>query len=135
MIYGALLLTLFIGMGYSISQRDKVGLDVIRDRNMLYRETNDGWVENVYVLKVMNMTENAQTYKFSAQGIEGLKLEMPEPEVKVKSGIVTEVIVRLQADPDILTERSSKVYFKIQSVEHPDITVEEQARFLGPLNI
>ncbi|SEH08572.1 cytochrome c oxidase accessory protein CcoG [Candidatus Venteria ishoeyi] len=135
LIYGTLLLTLFIGMGYSISQRDKVGLDVIRDRNMLYRETNDGWVENVYVLKVMNMTENAQTYKFSAQGIEGLKLEMPEPEVKVKSGIVTEVIVRLQADPDILTERSSKVYFKIQSVEHPDITVEEQARFLGPLNI
>ena len=135
LLYGALLLVLFAGMGYSISQRDQVGLDVIRDRNMLYRETIDGWVENVYVLKVMNMTEVDQTYRFTADGIEGLKLVMDKPLVVVKSGVVTEVIVRLQADPDSLEVRSNKVHFTIQSTLDETITVDEEARFLGPLQI
>jgi len=32
-------------------------VDIIRDRNSLYRETNDGLIENVYTLKILNKSQ------------------------------------------------------------------------------
>ena len=32
-------------------------VDIIRDRNSLYRETNEGLIENVYTLKILNKSQ------------------------------------------------------------------------------
>jgi cytochrome c oxidase accessory protein FixG len=73
-IYIIILLTVMSTFAYSVATRIALGLDVIRDRNSLYRETDEGLIENVYILKILNMDDSAHTYKLGVQGIPGVEL-------------------------------------------------------------
>ncbi|MCG8325639.1 MAG: cytochrome c oxidase accessory protein CcoG, partial [Thiotrichales bacterium] len=130
-IYGLILLVLvsvFIGI---VATRIPLELDVIRDRNQLYRETQ-GLIENVYKLKIINMDEYNHTYILSVDGIKGLKMELEHPDIYVKSGKVLDLPVRLRASEDELTQRSTDIEFTIVSSDNPDLMVTEHARFIGP---
>ena len=128
-IFLAVIMALFT---YSISQRVSLGLDVIRDRNRLYRETDEGLIENVYILKVLNMDAVAHDYELRVSGIEGLQMFMDLPEIRVAGGDVLELPVRLRADEAELQERSSEVVFELVATDNPDLSATEYARFLGP---
>ncbi len=56
-MYGALLTALIVAFAASLALRRPVALDVIRDRNVLFRTLDDGRVENVYDVKILNKTE------------------------------------------------------------------------------
>jgi polyferredoxin len=49
-------------------------VNVVRDRASLARLVEDGWIENVYRLQLMNATESPQRYRLEADGLPGLKL-------------------------------------------------------------
>ncbi|UCE89298.1 MAG: cytochrome c oxidase accessory protein CcoG, partial [Pseudomonadota bacterium] len=55
LIYTVLLAVIVGAWGYGLATRVPLGLDIIRDRNVLFRETREGYIENVYTLKVVNM--------------------------------------------------------------------------------
>jgi cytochrome c oxidase accessory protein FixG len=131
-IYAVILLTIMGVFVYSFSQRTSLGLDVIRDRNRLYRETSEGLIENVYILKILNMDDSAHTYTLSATGIPGLRLQADAPEIRAEAGEVMEFPVRLNADEADLEARSSKVVFELVADDDPELSVQEEARFLGP---
>ncbi|MCT7656054.1 hypothetical protein MBH78_18405 [Oceanimonas sp. NS1] len=44
-------------------------LEVLRDRNELYRETLSGRIENTYTLKVANKTQQPQTILLEVEGL------------------------------------------------------------------
>ena len=46
----------------------------MRDRAALARLVEDGWIENVYRLQIMNAAESPQRYRVEADGLPGLKL-------------------------------------------------------------
>ena len=50
---------------------------MVRDRAALARQVDEGFVENVYRLQVMNATELAQRYRVTAEGLPGLRLTDP----------------------------------------------------------
>ena len=131
-IYAVILAVIMAIFGYSISQRVSLGLDVIRDRNRLYRETDEGLIENVYILKVLNMDSAEHRYELRASGIPGLGLHLDMDEIKVPAGEVLELPVRLSADEADLEERSTEVVFELVARDNPDLSAEEHARFLGP---
>ena len=131
-IYALILLTIFSLFVYSFSQRTSLGLDVIRDRNRLYRETSEGLIENVYILKILNMDDAAHEYELSVRGIEGLKMRVDTDTIRVESGEVAELPVSLRADEADLEARSSSVTFELMATDDPALAVEEEARFLGP---
>src|SRR5262245_6908295 len=56
-IYGALLTAIISAFAIGLALRTPLGVDVIRDRNALYRLLDDGRVENVYDVKILNKTE------------------------------------------------------------------------------
>lgn len=128
-LFLAIIMSLFV---YSVSQRISLGLDVIRDRNRLYRETDEGLIENVYILKVLNMDAVPHDYELRVSGIEGLQLFKDMPVIRVSSGDVLELPVRLRADEAELKERSSEVIFELVATDNPALSVTEHARFLGP---
>jgi len=132
MVYATILLVLFGLLVSNLVQRIPLELDVIRDRNTLYRETRDGLIENVYTLKILNMDSQAHRYILSADGIEGMKLLLDEPEIEVEAGTVLELIARLQADEYNMEERSVTVVFQLQAIEANHLTTTEEARFVGP---
>jgi polyferredoxin len=132
MIYALILLGIMALFVWTFSQRVSLGLDVIRDRNQLYRETSSGLIENVYILKILNMDDAAHRYALSVSGIEGLQLRMDLPEIRVEAGDVLELPVRLQAEESGLEARSSEVTFTLVADDAPALSATETARFLGP---
>jgi cytochrome c oxidase accessory protein FixG len=131
-IYAVILLFIFVAFGYSFSQRISLGLDVIRDRNTLYRETSDGLIENVYILKVLNMDNAGHQYELRVSGIPGLTLHKDMEVIRVASGGILELPVRLRADEGELEARSSDVVFELVATDDPALIAREDARFLGP---
>ncbi|MGB5328579.1 MAG: cytochrome c oxidase accessory protein CcoG [Gammaproteobacteria bacterium] len=131
-VYATILLVLCGILVTHLAQRIPLELDVIRDRNTLYRETRDGLIENVYTLKLLNMDDKPHRYILHAEGIDGLKLLTDQEEIIVEAGTVYQMVVRLQADEFNLEQRSVPVSFHLQAADANHLTITEEARFVGP---
>jgi cytochrome c oxidase accessory protein FixG len=110
--------------------RIPVGIDAIRERGQLYRETADGAVENVYTLKLRNMGEARARYRLGVQGIEGARL-VGEDTVAIAAGDVLAVPVALHA-PRGAVRGSTDVEFTIESLDDPSVRARAESRFLAP---
>ncbi|MCK5668877.1 MAG: cytochrome c oxidase accessory protein CcoG, partial [Gammaproteobacteria bacterium] len=136
--YIFLLVTITAITAFTIYQRSPLGLDIIRDRNQLYRDAGD-MIENVYTLKVINIEERERTYRLEVEGITGLTL-VDKDLIEVDAGSVTDRPVRVRVYEDNLQERSTPFIFRLTVVEGKGVTVTEdneltitaEARFLGP---
>lgn len=132
-VYASILMITTILLIISISTRIPLEVDIIRDRNSLFRETEEGLIENVYVLKVINMDSADHTYSVQASGIESLKIGDNLNSVFVKSGDVISLPLRLQVDAQFLKKRSSSISFTLAADDNPEIRLEQDGRFLGPI--
>jgi len=132
-VYATILLGIMAIFAWSLLSRTPLGLDVIRDRNQLYRETNEGLIENVYILKVLNMDDVAHTFVLKVSGIEGARLHMDMPEIRVDSGAVLELPASLRVEEGALEARSTGIEFELAAKGDPALVVTEEARFLGPM--
>ena len=132
-LYAVLLLAITTGVFWSILNRTPLQVDVIRDRNSLFRETLDGDIENVYVLKILNMDEQAHTFSVDARGIEGMQLHKDHEDMRVDSGEVLDLPVRIRVPAEALQTRSTEIHFRVSAANAPDLQAEQDARFLGPM--
>ena len=67
-IWCALVLAFFVNLGL----RSEFKVNVVRDRASLARIVDDGAIENVYRIQVMNTTESQQKYTLEASGLPNL---------------------------------------------------------------
>lgn len=134
-IYALILAALCLSLVVSVLLRVPLKLDIIRDRTSLYRETNEGMIENVYTLKIMNMDSANHQYALTASGIDGMKLDIPLKDIAIDAGQTRDIVVRLVADPEQLTQRSSEVEFWLHATDDKKLAVHEDARFLGPIPV
>jgi polyferredoxin len=67
-IYGTLLLALMVGWVAGVHMRSPLIVEVLRDRNALYRVVGDGVVENDYTLKVVNKSDEDVVYRIVLEG-------------------------------------------------------------------
>ncbi len=94
LIYGGLLSAASVAFAASVALRSPFQVDVVKDRGALARVVEDGAIENVYRLQIMNRTELPQTYRIDAQGIPGLQVQ--GTEVSVPSAGIGSVVVSLR---------------------------------------
>ncbi len=132
-VYAVLLVVITGSIFFKIATRMPLELDIIRDRNALYRETPEGLVENVYTLKIINMDEQKHSYRLKVDGIEGLTHSLDGKVIDVKSGEVLDISENLVVDPINLKKKSSEVSFTLESVDSPELVTEQTGRFLGPV--
>ncbi len=130
-VYALLLLAMLVGMGYSIMHRVPVGLDILRDRNTLYRETPMGLIENVYTLKVLNMDDRPHVYRLEVKGLEGVQIDL-DHEIRVAPGEVLDLPVRLRIDPVNLERAGNEIEFVLTAEDDPSIRITQKSRFIGP---
>ena len=69
--YSALLLGLSSAFVFSLATRSPFKADVVRDRGALARVVEQGRVENVYRVQLMNATEEAQRFHVAVEGLAG----------------------------------------------------------------
>jgi polyferredoxin len=131
-IYALVLMLITTALAYSVATRIPLELNIIRDRNALYREAKHGLIENIYTLKVINMDTISHTYDIDISGITDLKV-VGLTDVPVAPGEVKEIIISIQVDPIELSSTSSELLFHIESKNNKDIQQDTTARFLGPV--
>jgi cytochrome c oxidase accessory protein FixG len=131
LIYGALLTAIVAGFAISLVRRTPLAVDVIRDRNALYRLLDDGQVENVYDVKIMNKSEERRSFVITVSGPGELTLD-PSPAVfEVAGGEVLPVVVRVRRDA-YEPLGSEDIELTVQARDTPRVRARTTARFLGP---
>ena len=131
-IYGALLASLFISFLYSLSTINAVQVDVIRDRNALYRELPSGSIENVYTLKILNKTELDQTYAVELFDATGLSIETDPVSPRLEAGEAGVVAARVRMDSGGSTKGARDIIFVVRQANDADIAAQRTARFFSP---
>ena len=130
-IYGTLLVALSALLVWAVATRTPLAVDVIRDRNALYRETPEGLIENVYTLKILNKDMRPHTYRVTAEGLPGLRVVLDD-RPQAAAGAVISVAARVQVPPESLPGRRATIRFVVEAADEARIRREEEARFLGP---
>lgn len=131
-VYSAILIGLVIAMMWSLLVRIPVGVDITRDRNILYREAANGNLENVFKIRIMNQDDKAHTFVISLEGFPGAILDLDEKETQVESGEIVDTLVRVQAEEDIIKSRSTNITLRATAVDDEKLTDDEDARFIAP---
>jgi len=131
-VYAVLLTILMGAFVYALSQRSALTVDVIRDRNALYRDVGDGFIENSYQLKLINKTDRAHSYEIDISGIQGARVEVPNGDIRVPSGEVLGVPVIVRA-PREAVRGVSEVTFTLQAEDDATITQSRETKFVAPV--
>jgi cytochrome c oxidase accessory protein FixG len=129
-VYATLLLVLIGGLVTSMVTRTPVILDVIRDRNSLYRELPDGMIENIYTLKLINQSNEPRSFRLSVAGIPGLVLDGVGDTVDVPGGEILSLPLRTRANRDE-ARGIMDITFTVEATDDASITVIEDSRFVG----
>ena len=74
LVYSAVLVAIAVAFVTSLALRSTFKADVVRDRGTLARLVEDGRVENVYRLQLMNATERPQRFRVEVEGLPGATL-------------------------------------------------------------
>jgi cytochrome c oxidase accessory protein FixG len=131
LVYTALLALIIVGAGWSLATRVPLRTDVIRDRFTLAREVKGGKIENVYILKVMNASEQARTFTINVSGQKGLEL-VDNARIEMGAAENREVTVSVQAPAGGLSQGAHKIFFDVVALDNPKVAVHEKTTFLMP---
>jgi cytochrome c oxidase accessory protein FixG len=127
---GALLavVTLFFG---SLMMRTPLKLDVIRDRGAMGREVEDGMIENVYRLRIMNTDEAPHRYRIAVSGMDTIALATPD-EVALAATESRAVPVRIRVNHGKGQAGSNKIMIEVRALDDERLQVQEKAVFFVP---
>jgi len=130
LVYGGLLAALGIGFVVSLSLRQPIGLDVLRDRNALYRVLPGGDVENVYSLRILNKDDSAHRYVIETQpaGV----FQVDAGPVDVSAGEVRAVPTRIRVRAADLSRAPRDLKISVRVADTPGLTAGHATRFFVP---
>lgn len=129
-LYGSLLLAMIVGFIIAVSIRTPLEVDIIRDRNRLFVETNEGLIENIYTVKVANMDQSPHQYQLKVEGLTDLSVK-GKTQFTIEAGEVKTLTYRVAVDPGDLKATSNTIYFSVQSIDNEDIQLTNESRFIG----
>nr|WP_314618366.1 cytochrome c oxidase accessory protein CcoG [uncultured Pseudomonas sp.] len=130
--YAAALLVMIAALVLALQLRPMVSLDVIKDRG-LFRENAQGQIENIYLLKVINKTEQTQRYHLRLLDAERFALQ-GRTELIVPAGEMAELPVSVALLADRPSSSSQELAFEIQDSDQPEVRSVAHSRFVAPIN-
>ncbi|MGD8340062.1 MAG: cytochrome c oxidase accessory protein CcoG [Gammaproteobacteria bacterium] len=132
LVYGTLLCLLSAGFFVALFTRVPVELDIIRDRNALYREGRPGYVENVYMLRVINKDDETHVYEISVDGLPTVAVDTDPGRIEVAASEVATIAARVEIEDGVVAGGGYDVQFTLTSVDAPELTTTETSRFIAP---
>jgi polyferredoxin len=116
---------------YRIADRDTIELSVLRDRQALYYQQENGDIDNRYTLKVANKTQQSHRYQLSVVAPKELKL-IGSIEFQVLSGEVVDIPITLRAEAQQQVRGAFDIEFKAQRLDTDNDIVSHKSRFFSP---
>ena len=131
-LYASLLALITAGMLVSLGTRTPLRMEVVRDRNALYRLVQYNQVENVYTLRVVNMSDAPEQYSLQVSGMDGVQVDVPPLHVPAAQaqafpirlranqsdgigGVPVTLTLRANTDPRINIQRTTKFFYPAEA--------------------
>ncbi|MFC0167540.1 cytochrome c oxidase accessory protein CcoG [Pseudoduganella danionis] len=130
-IYTAILGLIVCAAAASLYLRTPLKMDVIRDRGSMGREVEDGMIENVYRLQIMNTSERGHTYKIRVSGLDTLT-QVTADQVVVAATETKAYPIRLRVAHGVGKPGSNKIDVELTAIDQPSLHVKEHAVFIVP---
>jgi len=130
-IYGALLLVIVSGIVWGMTQRVPLRADLIRDRNVLYRELPGGMIESVYMLKISNMDNKPHRYELIVLENDAVQFDYSRP-LELQAEEVGDFSMRIRM-PASAGSGTQNLQLLLQAVDDPSIQRLAKARMLLPV--
>lgn len=134
LVYTAILVLIVGALAVSVALRSPFRVDVVRDRASLARIVDDGLVENVYRLQVMNATEQPQRYRISVAGLPRVAI-VGKDEVLVGPAEARWLTLSLRVPPEAAGQAGAGAHpitFKVERLGDAPAQVEEKSTFVVP---
>jgi cytochrome c oxidase accessory protein FixG len=135
--YGAVLLLVMVGFVASIYMRSPFKVDVLRDRGALGRVVDDGFVENVYRVQIMNATESEQNFTVFFDNLSKVKVDTPA-QIIVGPAEARWVPVSVRVPPEVAQTLGvgahpvEVVVTRQRQGDEPERAVRENTTFMVP---
>jgi cytochrome c oxidase accessory protein FixG len=120
LVYASVLVLILVALGTSLALRSPFKVDVVRDRGALARLVEDGWIENVYRLQLMNTTEQLQRYRIRIAGLAGLQTDLGDTVIAVDPAATRWVPVAARVPPESAAAAgrgSHTIEFTVERIE------------------
>jgi cytochrome c oxidase accessory protein FixG len=130
-IYSVILVVILAATGWALMHRLPLKVDVLRDRTILSREADDGRIENIYTLRVINTDEHPHTYDLSVTGLKGIGIN-GATHIDVPSADSRTLSIAVRADEDNQPKGSNQIFFDIVSKDNPALKAHEKSTFMLP---
>jgi polyferredoxin len=128
----------FIGFISALVMRSSFQVDILRDRNALYRWSKTNDIENSYQVRVMNKSQLDQRYTVAVRGLEGASADWGKTSEAGRSRVVQAgdigefiVIITLPATANYQRSQDIELYFS-ETVGKSPSSIAEESRFWGP---
>jgi cytochrome c oxidase accessory protein FixG len=132
-VYATLLTVLVGGLATAMLTRTPVILDVIRDRNALYRELPSDLIENTYTIKIINQSNEPREFVLTAEGLDGLVLDGVPDLIAVGGGEVKSLPIRARV-PRNEVRGSREITFTATPDDNAEHRRAAESRFVGPIS-
>ena len=129
--YGLVFFAIAAAFSGALALRTPLKLDVIRDRGAMGREVDDGMIENVYRLQIMNTAEREHLYRLHVDGIATASIA-DEDLVELAGASTRAVPVRVRVQPGRAAGGSHPIRFTVSALDDPSLRVSEKAVFIIP---
>lgn len=130
-VYALLLGSLATGFVAALATRTPLELDVLRDRNALYRDARRGYIENVYTFRIINKDDAVHAYTLSVAGLPTVALET-DRDIEIAPFSVETVAARVIVEDSVLSSGGHDVSITLTAADDPRISTTETARFIAP---
>jgi cytochrome c oxidase accessory protein FixG len=94
LVYGALLTAAGTAFAVGLALCSPVSMDVLRDRGVMARVSDEGTVQNLYRVKLVNRTEHTARYRLDVEGLAGIAVDEAR-EFELPPGELQPYTVRL----------------------------------------
>jgi cytochrome c oxidase accessory protein FixG len=138
LVYTTILVLICAAVAAGLATRSPFRVDVVRDRASLARLVEDGWIENVYRLQVMNATEQPHRFAVSAAGLPGVVVRDGAGDITLGPAEARWITVALRIPPEAAAQQgpgAHAVTFEVQGQSLTDAdrhTASEASTFIVP---
>ena len=132
-IYGLILFALNVSFVLSLYNRSNIDLNIIHDRNSLYRNVDQNTIENVYTMKIMNKGNTKKSYKVTVSGLESLHVYINDRDKNIEA-LPNELIslpIKIRADKNIVTDKINTITVEVITIGEPIESVTEKVKYFG----
>ena len=133
-VYGGVMVGLMFALLWAVASRPTIRFDVIRDRGVMARTVEDGVVENVYRLQLMNQTDSPQQLRIGVSGLSGAVTQASAVVLGAVEDRQVQVAVRLpSSQAAALAGQTVPLRFEVASRDAKGSSlVTERSTFIVP---